>query len=565
MFLKSFNEASTEAFLHLNHLIAEPILQQYLIGAIRLAGRYDTIFPTGVSGRSALLYKIIETLYVLGLRTGFEMTRTQMTSAFQLFFANFDRAAALHLASSYPSPNLSPQRTPSSSSTFVSSSPKDHDLAISTPSNNHFKPPNSISAFGDKSQNHEYNTYLKSINTPHWCLIPPTVLGVLIQGCGLIRNPLSSDPISLLLLHKILPLSACFSAFTSTLPAYLCYFQDVVLHCLKPLIAPSSSVTTTSTSISSGYFIIQLDRQTSQVTVSTTSVSLDPSTSQMVIQSPIVQPKDLHAYKPTDWLVENVEPIGSGNLQSGALLPEFTSTSCSSLSQDVSNTLSEQLSVSTKSGIPCSYLSVNASSAGTTHALFPLNSGDYSTSDKPSIYAITSPSTNESIKLSQNLTETEVSNRRAICEELRLTFNAKMAYLAYIPFCRLAACFYPKRGRRSRGLRQPKRRIKAKRLQYNGIHPSSSGGIHVDRNLYNSELIHNLVDSYEGTLMQSASQAADSQVLCRVLPSHIGGAWTHYFQREFQLDASQRRWKTAKFQQAKLLSLVGQLRLFMIT
>ncbi|VEL08519.1 unnamed protein product [Protopolystoma xenopodis] len=40
-----------------------------------------------------------------------------------------------------------------------------------------------------------------------------------------------------------------------------------------------------------------------------------------------------------------------------------------------------------------------------------------------------------------------------------------------------SARFQPKRGRRSGGLRQPERRIKAKLLQYNGIHPSSSGVI----------------------------------------------------------------------------------------
>ncbi|VEL09961.1 unnamed protein product [Protopolystoma xenopodis] len=37
-----------------------------------------------------------------------------------------------------------------------------------------------------------------------------------------------------------------------------------------------------------------------------------------------------------------------------------------------------------------------------------------------------------------------------------------------------SACFHLKRGRRPRGLHQPERRIKAKRLQYNGVHPSSS-------------------------------------------------------------------------------------------
>ncbi|VEL19912.1 unnamed protein product [Protopolystoma xenopodis] len=38
-----------------------------------------------------------------------------------------------------------------------------------------------------------------------------------------------------------------------------------------------------------------------------------------------------------------------------------------------------------------------------------------------------------------------------------------------------SARLHPKRGRKSRGLRQPERRIKAKRLQYNAIQPSSCG------------------------------------------------------------------------------------------
>ncbi|VEL40618.1 unnamed protein product [Protopolystoma xenopodis] len=40
-----------------------------------------------------------------------------------------------------------------------------------------------------------------------------------------------------------------------------------------------------------------------------------------------------------------------------------------------------------------------------------------------------------------------------------------------------SARFHPKRGRKSRGLRQHEYCIKAKRLQYNEMHPSSSGEI----------------------------------------------------------------------------------------
>ncbi|VEL09249.1 unnamed protein product [Protopolystoma xenopodis] len=41
------------------------------------------------------------------------------------------------------------------------------------------------------------------------------------------------------------------------------------------------------------------------------------------------------------------------------------------------------------------------------------------------------------------------------------------------------ARFHPKRGRRSRGLRQPERRIKAKQLQYSGIQPTFSGEVDI--------------------------------------------------------------------------------------
>ncbi|VEL27072.1 unnamed protein product [Protopolystoma xenopodis] len=40
-----------------------------------------------------------------------------------------------------------------------------------------------------------------------------------------------------------------------------------------------------------------------------------------------------------------------------------------------------------------------------------------------------------------------------------------------------SARFHSKRGKRSRGLHQPERCMKAKRLQYNGIQPSSTGEI----------------------------------------------------------------------------------------
>lgn len=56
-----------------------------------MSGRLDISFPGGVIGRRAVLYKFINVVYIIGLRVGFELTRTQLTSIFQVFFALFDR------------------------------------------------------------------------------------------------------------------------------------------------------------------------------------------------------------------------------------------------------------------------------------------------------------------------------------------------------------------------------------------------------------------------------------------------------------------------------------------
>ncbi|THD25451.1 putative inactive serine/threonine-protein kinase lvsG [Fasciola hepatica] len=71
--------------------LQDSTLQDLLIKAIRLAGRHDVVFPGGTDGRRAVLYKIIDCIYVIGLRIGFELTRARLTSVIQLFFALFDR------------------------------------------------------------------------------------------------------------------------------------------------------------------------------------------------------------------------------------------------------------------------------------------------------------------------------------------------------------------------------------------------------------------------------------------------------------------------------------------
>lgn len=62
-----------------------------MTGALTVAGRLDCIFPSGQSGRCALIYKTIDAIYVIGTRVGFEIARSQFTEIFQLFFSLFDR------------------------------------------------------------------------------------------------------------------------------------------------------------------------------------------------------------------------------------------------------------------------------------------------------------------------------------------------------------------------------------------------------------------------------------------------------------------------------------------
>lgn len=94
--------------LHLRSLLRfgfsrkDSILQDLLIKAVRLAGRHDVVFPAGTDGRRAVLYKIIDCVYVIGLRIGFELTRARLTPVIQLFFAMFDRVPLMETHQDVP-------------------------------------------------------------------------------------------------------------------------------------------------------------------------------------------------------------------------------------------------------------------------------------------------------------------------------------------------------------------------------------------------------------------------------------------------------------------------------
>ncbi len=47
-------------------------------------------FPSGSKGRQAVCYKLVDVLYLLSLRIGFDMTREYMTDILKDFFAIFN-------------------------------------------------------------------------------------------------------------------------------------------------------------------------------------------------------------------------------------------------------------------------------------------------------------------------------------------------------------------------------------------------------------------------------------------------------------------------------------------
>ncbi|KAM3180364.1 hypothetical protein ACTXT7_016423, partial [Hymenolepis weldensis] len=75
--------------------LQEPIISTCLTGALKLSGRLDVCFPSGSVGRLALLCKTLDCIYVLGVRLGFEIVRSQMTELIQLLFSLFDRSVGV--------------------------------------------------------------------------------------------------------------------------------------------------------------------------------------------------------------------------------------------------------------------------------------------------------------------------------------------------------------------------------------------------------------------------------------------------------------------------------------
>ncbi|XP_075727888.1 WD repeat domain 81 isoform X3 [Rhipicephalus microplus] len=72
--------------------LQEVVLKNILYPLVQLASSLQHCFPRGVVSRQVLTRKIADTLYLVGLRIGFQMSRRHLSVLLRRFFASFNRA-----------------------------------------------------------------------------------------------------------------------------------------------------------------------------------------------------------------------------------------------------------------------------------------------------------------------------------------------------------------------------------------------------------------------------------------------------------------------------------------
>lgn len=72
--------------------LQEVVLKNILYPLVQLASSIQHCFPRGVASRQVLTRKIADTLYLVGLRIGFQMSRRHLSALLRRFFASFNRA-----------------------------------------------------------------------------------------------------------------------------------------------------------------------------------------------------------------------------------------------------------------------------------------------------------------------------------------------------------------------------------------------------------------------------------------------------------------------------------------
>ena len=72
------------------HFHQESFIKEALKPLLKLVTTVTVQFPSGPTVRGVIMYKLIDVLYILGLRLGFELTRNHLTNLLQTFFKPFD-------------------------------------------------------------------------------------------------------------------------------------------------------------------------------------------------------------------------------------------------------------------------------------------------------------------------------------------------------------------------------------------------------------------------------------------------------------------------------------------
>ncbi|XP_050406001.2 WD repeat-containing protein 81 [Patella vulgata] len=89
-------------------VISDVFVKDTLIPIIKLVTSPSISFPGGSLIRSVISHKIIDVLYVIGLRLGFEMTRTHLNQPMQLFFDAFNFVHGKNSANNFNLESTSP-------------------------------------------------------------------------------------------------------------------------------------------------------------------------------------------------------------------------------------------------------------------------------------------------------------------------------------------------------------------------------------------------------------------------------------------------------------------------
>lgn len=89
------------------YYLQETIIKEVLGPTIKLVSSPFCHFPGSSTIRTVICHKLVDVVYVIGLRLGFEMTRNQMTGVLKDFFSSFNQVYGQQMLRSESTQSLS--------------------------------------------------------------------------------------------------------------------------------------------------------------------------------------------------------------------------------------------------------------------------------------------------------------------------------------------------------------------------------------------------------------------------------------------------------------------------